>query len=124
MPSRNTLENFIAMVEKNLHAEAIEAFYAEDASITENQSAPRIGRSNLAENERKMLSSVARMTSKCVRPVFISDAHVVIRWKFHFEWKNGSTSDIEEIAYQVWEDEKILHETFFYDPAQFPKKDS
>ena len=37
MPSPETLERFIARVEQNAHAEAIEEFYVEDGRIRENQ---------------------------------------------------------------------------------------
>jgi hypothetical protein len=41
VPSQQTLERFIARVEQNAHVEAIEEFYAEHASMQENQSPPR-----------------------------------------------------------------------------------
>ena len=37
MPSNETLERFIARVEKNAHAEATEAFYTVNASMRENR---------------------------------------------------------------------------------------
>ena len=118
MPSAETLERFIARVEQNVHAEAIEEFYTPDASIQENQAAPRVGRDLLVQNERKFLSSVRAVTSRCVRPVFISGDRVVIRWVFEFEFLDGRTMRMEELAYQQWEGEFISAETFFYDPAQ------
>ena len=44
MPSTATLDRFIAHVEQNAHAEAIEEFYTENASMQENNSPPRVGR--------------------------------------------------------------------------------
>jgi hypothetical protein len=41
MPTVETLERFIARVEENAHAEAIEEFYTAEASMQENQSVPR-----------------------------------------------------------------------------------
>ena len=38
MPTAETLQKFIARIEENAHAEAIEAFYTADASMQENQS--------------------------------------------------------------------------------------
>jgi ribonucleotide reductase alpha subunit len=54
MPSAETLERFIARVESNAHAEAIEEFYTEGASMRENMKEPRVGRANLVERERKV----------------------------------------------------------------------
>jgi hypothetical protein len=53
MPSAPTLERFVARVESNAHAEAIEEFYTADASMRENFKEPRVGRADLMERERQ-----------------------------------------------------------------------
>ncbi len=118
MPTSETLERFIARVEENAHAEAVEEFYTADSSMQENQSTPRVGREAHAANERRVLSRVRTLTSQCVRPVFVHGDRVIIRWIFHFEWLDGTVTHMEELAYQRWEGERIAEETFFYDPAQ------
>jgi hypothetical protein len=118
MPTPETLERFIARVEQNAHAEAIEEFYTADASLQENQGPPRIGRDNHVAREREVMARAKSVASKCVRPVFVNGDFVVIRWVFEFEWLDGSKTHMEELAYQRWEGEKIAQETFFYDPAQ------
>ena len=118
MPSQATLERFIARVEQNAHAEAIAEFYTEDASMQENQSPPRRGRLNLIAGEEKVMERALSLTSRCVRPVVASGDHVVIRWLFTFDWKDGTRTVMEELACQRWEGERIAEETFFYDPAQ------
>ena len=123
MPKAETLERFIALVEQNAHVEAVETFYTEDASMQENQSTPRVGRDAHVANERRVLSKTKALTSRCVRPVFVSGDRVVIRWIFRFEWLDGTVTRMEELAYQRWEGERIAEETFFYDPAQLvPRK--
>ncbi|OXB03681.1 polyketide cyclase [Flavobacterium pectinovorum] len=119
MPKPETIEQFIAMVESNEHDKAIEKFYTIDASMQENQSEPRVGRDNLVANEKNTLQKVKSLVSKCIRPYFMNGDQVVIRWYFRFEWKNGTISEIEEIAYQNWQEELIKSEKFFYDPKQF-----
>lgn len=54
MPSAETLERFIARVESNAHAEAIEEFYTADASMQENEQPPRRGRDELVEHGTRM----------------------------------------------------------------------
>jgi ketosteroid isomerase-like protein len=77
-----------------------------------------VGRDAHVQNERRVLGRTKRMTSQCVRPVFVSGDHVVIRWRFRFEWRDGGVTEMDEIAYQRWEGERVAEETFFYDPAQ------
>jgi len=124
MPSRETLERFIATVEANLHVEAIERFYAERATMQENDAAPRAGRETLVANESAVMARALGVRSRCVRPVFVEGDRVVIRWQFHFDWPDGSTTDMDELAYQLWEGEKVVEERFYYDPAQLKRKPS
>jgi hypothetical protein len=116
MPTHDTVERFVALVESNAHVEAIEAFYADDASMQENQAAPRVGRGALVEHERRVLARTRSVRSRCVRPVFVAGDHVAIRWVFEFEWLDGSTARMEEVACQRWDGERIAEERFFYDP--------
>ncbi len=119
MPTPQTLDRFIARVESNAHVEAIEEFYAEDASMQENFDPPRVGRDALVANERRALAMAASVRSQCVRPVFVNGEHVVIRWIFEFTGHDGSVRRIEELAYQRWSGERIVQEQIFYDPRQF-----
>src|SRR6266513_4643094 len=116
MPAAETLERFIARVEENAHADAILEFYADNASMQENQSAPRVGRDALAARERAVLAKARSVRSTCVRPVFVNGDNVVVRWLFDFEWPDGMKTHMEELAYQRWKGERIAEETFFYDP--------
>ena len=118
MPTKQTLERFIAKVESNRHNEAIEEFYTEDSSMQENQSEPRRGRDQNVAREKSVLARAKSLMSQCIRPVFHDGDFVVIRWKFRFDWMDGTVTTMEEIAYQRWEGERIAQEQFFYDPAQ------
>jgi hypothetical protein len=123
MPSNETLERFIARVEENAHAEAIEEFYTESGSMRENLGAPRVGRAQLVAHERQVLQRARAVHSSCIRPVLVSGSTVVVRWIFTFEWLDGSSTRMEELAYQRWEGEHIAEEQFFYDPVQLvPRK--
>jgi len=118
MPSAEILERFIARVESNHHAEAIEEFYTPGASMQENEAPPRVGRDNLAANERKVLARMKSVRSTCVRPVFVNGDRVVVRWIFEFETLEGARIRMEELACQRWEGDRIAEEKFFYDPKQ------
>jgi ketosteroid isomerase-like protein len=123
MPSAQALERFIARVESNAHVEAIEEFYTEDASMRENVNAPRVGRDALVASERAVLARMRSVQSRCVRPVFVDGDLVVVRWTFRFEGNDGRVREIEELAYQRWQGDRIAQEQFFYDPAQFVWRD-
>jgi hypothetical protein len=118
MPSTETLERFIARVESNAHDAAIAEFYTIDSTMQESQAPPRVGRDAHVANEQRGLARARAMRSECVRPVFVSGDRVVIRWRFRFEWRDGTITEMEELAYQGWDGERVAEERFFYDPAQ------
>lgn len=118
MPTEHTLERFIARVESIAHAEAIAEFYTEHGQMRENQGAPRVGRDHLVAHEQSVLERARSVESVCIRPVLVSGSVVVIRWIFRFRWLDGSSTEMEELAYQRWDGERIVEEQFFYDPAQ------
>lgn len=119
MPSRETVEAFVAMVESNQHDRAIAEFYAEDATMQENlNTPPRQGRDTLVAHERAVLARAKTVETECVRPVLIEGDTVVIHWIFRFEFKDGSKRRIEELAHQTWKGDKVWRERFYYDPVQ------
>src|SRR5258706_11637047 len=110
MPSPEVLDRFIAKVETNAHAEAIEQFYAPNASMQENDLPPRSGRDALVAHERNVLARARSVASQCVRPVFVNGDLVVIRWIFELEAHDGARRRMEELAYQRWEGDRIVEE--------------
>ncbi len=118
MPSLNTVESFVNLVERGETVEAMARFYAEHASMQENAAPPRVGKAALIKHEETALASIASMKATCVRPIFVTGDFVVIRWIFEIEDKKGKTVRFEELAHQRWEGELMVQEEFFYDPAQ------
>jgi hypothetical protein len=55
--------------------------------------------------------------------VLVDGDVVVVRWIFRFEGHDGRVRELEELAYQRWDGERIAQEEFFYDPAQFGWRD-
>jgi len=118
MPSQQTVEAFIATVVSGQHAEAIERFYAPHATMQENHHPPRVGRDTLVAHERAALARHSAVYTHPVDFFAIEGNRVAIHWVFDFTRLDGSCLSIDEFAYQRWEDEKIVEERFFYDPAQ------
>jgi hypothetical protein len=122
MPSQQTLDAFIAAVLSNQHDEAIARFYAPDSTMQENLDPPRKGRDGNVARERAVMAR-ATIHSALEGPVFVSGDRVVIRWIFRFDFADGTTMTMDELAYQRWDGELIACERFYYDPAQRTRRD-
>lgn len=117
MPSRERVEAFVAMVERGDYVEAIEQFYAEDASMQENTGRKLSGRQALVDNEAAALARndiVARKGSIAV----VDGDHVAVRWVFEMTPRGGGpTLVLDEVAWQRWSGDRIVEERFYYDPG-------
>lgn len=118
MPSRETVEAFVAQVLSEDHVGAIRDWYAVDAAMQENQAEPRRGRDVLMAHEARTMGAVAGVKSELLAPPLVAGDTVAIRWRFTFTTRDGRALCQEEVAWQTWEGDKIAHETFFYDPGQ------
>ncbi len=118
MPSRQIVEAFIAAVEKGAFIEAIENFYAPDATIQENQDPPRGGRDVLIAGERQTIAMFASIQTRKVERWLIDGDLVVINWVFRFTLHDGKSMTLDELALQRWSGDRIGTEQFYYDPEQ------
>jgi ketosteroid isomerase-like protein len=118
MPSQDRIEGLISRVERGEFVEAIEEFYAEDATMQENLGDPRVGLAALVANERRVLVAFEKTQARCVRPIFVQGDHVVIHWLFEFATSDGKVIRLEELAHQRWQGDRIAEERFYYDPVQ------
>src|SRR5271156_3745876 len=119
MPSKATLEAFVAQVISGDHVGAIRDWYHEDAWTQENQAPPQQGgRDALMKREGAMMERTQSVISELLGGPAIEGDQVAIRWRFTFAFKDGGKLQQEEVAWQTWRGEKIATETFFYDPAQ------
>ncbi|SHK91843.1 SnoaL-like domain-containing protein [Bradyrhizobium lablabi] len=117
MPSRERLNEFIAVVESGDHAGAIERYYTEDASMQENAAPPRVGRDVLVARERGILAQMSHVYSKAMSSVVEGD-RVAIHWIFELTDKSGGKRRVDEVAVQEWRGDRIFRERFFYDPSR------
>ncbi len=117
MPSRQRVEQLIQMVERGAFVEALQEFYADDASARENGEAPTVGLPQLIERERRTLAAFRVRTlpgSSCL----VDGDRALIHWQFEFSDAQGRSMRFEEAASQLWRGERIVEERFYYDPAQ------
>jgi ketosteroid isomerase-like protein len=117
MPSRAVVEDFIATIERGEFLEALPKFYAEDMTARENNLPPRIGRAAQTANEEAALKRMRFDAIKAVSYLVDGD-RVAINYVFEMTTTNGDRLRMDEIAYQLWRGDQIVHERYFFDPVQ------
>ncbi len=66
------------------------------------------------------MASFRKIDARLVDDFLVQDQRVVIRWRFEFTHPLGFRIVLDELAYQLWRDDRIVEERFYYDPAQLP----
>jgi hypothetical protein len=117
MPSRATVEAFVATIERGEFLEALAKFYAADMTAQENNQPARVGRAAQFANEEAALKRMRFDTIKALSFLIDGD-RVAINYLFEMTTVSGGRLRMDEIAYQVWRGEEIVSERYFYDPAQ------
>ena len=117
MPTRERVQAFIAEVEAGRFVEAIEGFYAENASMQDNDGPVRKGRDALVAGEKATMAAVSAIRTRPVETVLVDADQVVIRWVFDFTFADGRQATMDELTLQTWAGDRIAHERFYYDPA-------
>ena len=118
MPSQHRVSEFVAAVREGRYVEAIEGFYAENASMKENLGPERRGRDALIQYEKAVLGGLKSMVTRNVGAVLIDGDRVVINWLFEMTGHDGSVRRMDELALQTWRDDRIVEEQFYYDTGQ------
>jgi len=116
MPNPATVESFMALVEAGQYVDAIERFYAANASMQENGDPPRVGRDLLVAGERRVMSHFQAIKAARQGQPLIAGDRVAIHWRFEFNAFSGVSFTFDEVAWQTWQGDKVAKETFFYDP--------
>ena len=118
MPTRERVNAFVAAVREGRFVEAIEEFYAPEATMRDNLGPVRGGRDVLVEHEAATLKRLNRMATHAVGPVLIDGDRVVVNWVFEMTTPDGAVRRMDELALQTWRGDRIVEEQFYYDPGQ------
>ena len=117
MAIRQEVEQLIQLFEQGEFLRAIQTFYAQNASMQENNQPPRVGLDALLEGERKALARFKILHAHRAASYLVNGDRAAINWIFDITEQSGKRYVLDEIAYQEWQDGKIVRERFFYDPA-------
>ncbi len=117
MLSNEVVNAFCDLVSEGKYLEAIEKFYAPSVEIQENLEPPRIGRDAQLARERQVLSTL-QIKAERLDPILIAGDNVAIHWRFEMTTGSGKTFLLDEVAWQVWKNDQIVFEQFFYDSRQ------
>ena len=93
--------------------ETFDEFYADDVIMSENGVDERKGKSINREYEEAFVNSVT-FHGASVGEVLIDGNRAAIEWVFDLTPNGGDRVEQKQVALQVWNDGKVVRETFYH----------
>ena len=113
---RDRVQQLVARAEQWKILEAMQEFYADNVVMQDNLNAPTIGLEANLERERAFVASVTKVNEMRAEAVIVDGNRAVINWRQDLV-VNGQRLTFDQLSLQLWENGKIVHERFVYDPS-------
>lgn len=111
--------DLVGYIQSGRILEAMTEFYADNATMRENNNPPTVGLAANIEREKQFLAYVKEWKSLNVEAVGVDEAKgkTLVQINFVFDAVDGKTVTYDQVAVQTWQDGKIVDEKFYYDSA-------
>lgn len=118
MVCRSRVEDLVRYTLDNRLVEALKEFYHDDAIMQENCEPPRLGLAVSIERQKAAQAMTAQIHEVKAVSILVDGDRSAIEW--HAEWSTvaGDRIRVEEMALQLWNGDRIIHERFFYDAGK------
>ena len=116
MPTKTRVQDLVALVEQGRIIEAIEEFYADDVVMQESNGTATAGKAANLERERAFFGSITDARTRAL-DVAVDGDRAAINWLFEYTGADGRRYRMDQVALQRWQDDRVVHERFYYDSA-------
>lgn len=117
MPSRQRVQDLISRVQAGDILGAFAEFYADDVAMQENANEPTVGKDANRVREEAFVASVAEVHENRAASFVVDGDRAAIQWVLEFTGQDGVRRRMDQLAYQTWRGDHIVHERFYYDSA-------
>ena len=114
------VKDLVSYIQNGKILEAMTEFYAENATMRENNNPATVGLAANIEREKQFLAYVKQWKSLAVEAVGVDAerGRTLVQINFEFEAVDGKNVKYDQVAVQTWKDGKIVDEKFYYDSAK------
>ena len=102
------------MLVDNQPLKAFEKFYHPDVVMQDNYNPATIGKDANREREKKFYGNITELRRNIPLKVAVGDKLTMVEWLMDFTHKEWGVVLLHQVAVQVWQDDKIIKENFFY----------
>ena len=111
---QDRLEDLFSYIREGRILDAINEFYAEDATMQENSLPPTVGREANYEREKQFLSMVKEWKGFEVTAKGVGEDVTFYETVMDWVTTDGTPVHVEQVVVAKWRDGKIIHERYYH----------
>jgi hypothetical protein len=112
------LNDLFSHIRQGKIIEAMTEFYDKDAAMQENANPPTVGQAANIEREKQFMSGVKEWKGFNVTASAVGDNVTFYECSLDFIATNGQAVHMEQVVVSKWNNNKIIHERFYYDASK------
>lgn len=112
------LNDLFSHIRQGKIIEAMPEFYDKDAAMQENANPPTVGQAANIEREKQFMSGVKEWKGFNVTASAVGDNVTFYECSLDFIATSGQVVHMEQVVVSKWNNNKIIHERFYYDASQ------
>ncbi len=110
------VHNLAEMISHGKLMEAFEEYYADNVSMQENEGDIRTGKDANRAAEKAFVGGITKINEINMLTIAVGDNVSVLEYHFDVEHKDYGRINKNQVAIQIWQNNKIISEKFYYDP--------
>jgi len=118
MEIKKYVEDLVRMISAGKLLEAFDKYYADNVSMQENETAPRLGKEVNRKYEETFVNGIEKIHDSKILGVATGDNYATIESFMDLTHKDWGRSARAQVAVQHWENGKIVSEKFYYNAAK------
>lgn len=114
MELKTQVEDLVSMISAGKMLEAFDKYYADNVTMQENETEPRVGKEANRKYEEAFVSGLEKVHEMKILGVAIGDNYATIESFMDLTHKDWGRVARTQVAVQHWADGKIIQEKFYY----------
>lgn len=114
---KDLVHDLVKMINEGKIMEAFEKYYADNVTMQENESGPRVGKEANREFEKMFVEGITEFRESKVLGITWGDNISMVESYMDATHKDWGVMKKTQVAVQRWENGKIVSEKFYYNQA-------
>lgn len=113
---RASVEDLHQMILSGQILDAFEKYYAEDVTMQDNLTEPRVGKAANRTYEEQFVNGITAFRGAEVKAVALDEDNGIVMTEWFMDYSHSAFGDVQlaQVSVQRWENGQVVHERFYH----------